>query len=120
MVRVLSCKVQILAYTMFPYQVVGEIPDTVLNWAVFVLPSLNCGGLLFCLILVNKQRVLTGHTTLKGVQYNYIHKGGASVKRLDLRVTEPQHKWLEKMAEKLGIGKSEFIRRILDKEMKKK
>jgi len=42
------------------------------------------------------------------------------VKRLDLRVTEPQHRWLEKMAEKLGIGKSEFIRRILDKEMKKK
>lgn len=42
------------------------------------------------------------------------------MKRLDLRVTESQHKWLEKMSEKLGIGKSEIVRRILDKEMKKK
>lgn len=42
------------------------------------------------------------------------------MKRIDLRITEPQHKWLEELANKLGIGKSEIVRRILDKEMKKK
>jgi len=42
------------------------------------------------------------------------------LKRLDLRITDPQHKWLEELSIKLGIGKSEIIRRILDKEMRKK
>ena len=42
------------------------------------------------------------------------------MKRIDLTITDAQREWLEKMAEKLGIGKSELLRRILDKEMKKK
>jgi hypothetical protein len=42
------------------------------------------------------------------------------MERIDLRITDAQRKWLEKMAEVLGIGKSELVRRILDKEMKKK
>lgn len=42
------------------------------------------------------------------------------MKRIDLTITDSQRKWLEDMSEKLGIGKSEIVRRILDKEMKKK
>ena len=42
------------------------------------------------------------------------------MKRIDLYITEPQHKWLEELSEKLGIRKSELVRRILDKEMKNK
>lgn len=39
--------------------------------------------------------------------------------RVDLSITDAQKKWLEEQSKKLGIGKSEFLRRILDKEMKK-
>ena len=42
------------------------------------------------------------------------------MKRIDLTITDTQREWLEKMSEKLGIGKSEIVRRVLDKEMKKK
>ena len=42
------------------------------------------------------------------------------MKRIDLTITDTQREWLEKIAEKLGISKSEIVRRILDKEMKKK
>lgn len=42
------------------------------------------------------------------------------MERIDLRITDAQRKWLEALAKKLGIGKSEAVRRILEKEMKKK
>lgn len=42
------------------------------------------------------------------------------MERIDIRITDAQRKWLEKMAEKLGISKSEYVRRIFDKEMEKK
>ena len=44
------------------------------------------------------------------------------MKRINLYVTETQDKWLEEQAKKIGIGKSELMRRIMDKdkEMKKK
>jgi len=42
------------------------------------------------------------------------------MERIDLRITDEQRKWLEKLAEKFGIGKSEVVRRIFDKEMRKK
>ena len=50
----------------------------------------------------------------------YLTYGGDWMKRIDLYITEQQNKWLEKQVEKLGIKKSELVRRILDKEMKKK
>lgn len=47
--------------------------------------------------------------------------GGDWVKRLNLYVTDEQEKWLTEQNKKLGLsGKSEVMRRILDKEMKKK
>jgi hypothetical protein len=42
------------------------------------------------------------------------------VKRIDLYITKAQNKWLEEQSEKLEIRKSELVRRIFDKEMKKK
>jgi len=42
------------------------------------------------------------------------------VKRIDLRITDLQYKWLEELVNKLGIKRSEIVRRIFDKEMKKK
>ena len=42
------------------------------------------------------------------------------MKRIDLYITEQQNKWLEEQSKKIGIRKSEFVRRIFDKEMKKK
>ena len=42
------------------------------------------------------------------------------MKRINLYVTETQDKWLEEQAKKMELGKSELIRRIMDKEMKKK
>lgn len=35
--------------------------------------------------------------------------------RINLYVTETQDKWLEEQAKKMEIGKSELIRRIMDK-----
>lgn len=42
------------------------------------------------------------------------------MERINLYVTEKQDKWLEEQSKKLGIGKSELMRRIIEKEMKKK
>jgi len=42
------------------------------------------------------------------------------VKRIDLRITDAQYKWLEDKVGKLGIKRSEIVRRILEKEMKKR
>lgn len=42
------------------------------------------------------------------------------MERIDLRITDAQRKWLKELAKKLGIGKSEVVRRIFEKEMKKK
>ena len=42
------------------------------------------------------------------------------MERIDLRITDAQRKWLEALSKKIGIGKSEIVRRVLDKEMKKK
>ena len=42
------------------------------------------------------------------------------MKKINLYVTEAQDKWLEEQAKKMELGKSELIRRIMDKEMKKK
>ena len=41
------------------------------------------------------------------------------MKRIDLYVTETQNKWLEDQAKKKEIGKSELMRRIIDKERRK-
>ena len=47
--------------------------------------------------------------------------GGDWVKRVNLYITDEQEKWLNEQNQKLGLsGKSELVRRILDKEMKKK
>lgn len=42
------------------------------------------------------------------------------MKRIDLYVTETQNKWLEEQSKKKEIGKSELMRRIIDKERKVK
>jgi len=42
------------------------------------------------------------------------------MKRIDLYITETQNKWLEDQAKKKEISKSELLRRIIDKERKKK
>jgi len=42
------------------------------------------------------------------------------VNRIDLSITDAQRKWLEEQSAKLDISKSEIVRKILDKEMKKK
>ena len=42
------------------------------------------------------------------------------MKRIDLRITDAQYKWLDEKVDKLGIKRSEIVRRILDKEMRKK
>jgi len=42
------------------------------------------------------------------------------MKRIDLYITEQQNKWLEEQAKKIGIRKSELVRSIFEKEMKKK
>jgi len=43
------------------------------------------------------------------------------VKRVNLYITDEQEKWLTEQNKKLGLsGKSEVMRRILEKEMKKK
>jgi hypothetical protein len=43
------------------------------------------------------------------------------LKRVGLYITDEQKKWLEEQAERLGLsGVSELIRRILDKERRKK
>ena len=42
------------------------------------------------------------------------------MRRIDLYITEQQNKWLEEQSRKIGIRKSELVRRIFEKEMKKK
>jgi len=50
----------------------------------------------------------------------YNVRRGDYVIRIDLSITDAQKKWLEEQSKKLGIGKSELVRRILDREMKRK
>lgn len=38
------------------------------------------------------------------------------MKRIDLYVTPEQEKWLKEQSDKMQIGKSELMRRIIDKE----
>ena len=45
--------------------------------------------------------------------------GASNMKRIDIYLTDEQNKWLVEKTKKLGLsGKSELLRRILDKEIK--